>query len=62
MVEEAVLSFQDLKSPVYAHEIKKPTLMKPLKNPVARLYLPASWAGKRVLCLLLDDIEDDKIK
>ena len=25
----------------------------------ARLYLPASWIGKRVMCLLLDEVTED---
>lgn len=43
----------------YAEIEKTPTLFKAGKGSVAsRLYLPASWAGKRVLCLLLEEPDE----
>lgn len=43
----------------YAEIEKTPALFKAGKGSVAsRLYLPASWANKRVLCLLLEEPDE----
>jgi hypothetical protein len=43
----------------YAEIEKTPALFNAGKGSVAsRMYLPASWAGKRVLCLLLEEPDE----
>lgn len=59
MKNNATITRGDEAVDFYAEIEKTPTLFRagPGRT-TSRLYLPASWAGKRVLCLLLEEPDE----